>query len=187
MRSSYLLVCFLLILIGCATGSRAARSLPSATHHDVAVQISFLASGQTAWQPLWPSDTLHSGDQISLLVAAKQPLYIYVARVAPNGKLQSLYSNEANERATPEQPLAIPAAGGDITLNKEVGQEDLRVVASTKPLQIAEFLKHAATHMERDVRDPPPVATDGKRGEYTTYGLLDAAGVAVLRFQLWHR
>jgi hypothetical protein len=187
MSRSDFLVCWALIFIGCATGSGAMRELPSATHHDVAVQISALPSGQTAWQPLWPADTLHSGDQISLRVAARQPLYVYVARTASGGTLQSVYSNDARDQATPEAALTIPTAGGDITLSKEVGQEDLRIIASTQPLSSAEFLKRATAVATRGTREPPPIATDGNRGPYTTYGLLDAAGVAVLRFQFWHR
>lgn len=153
----------------------------------VGVQVRALVSGQTDQQWITPKDTLHSGDQISLRTVANQPVFVYVVRVSAKGPAQVLFENQGQSQARKDTPLDIPDGNSFIQLGNEVGDEDLRIVASTQPLTTVKVEEAVAASKPESPREPPPVMTDRNRLPYTVWGLLDDRGMAVVRFTFHHQ
>lgn len=91
------------------------------------------ASGETSDRPVVEGEPLHNGDRVYVLVRANQPAYLYLVLFATDGSTNTLFPNARYQKIPALCPLRIP---GDIEfyLSEPSGIEDLRIVASLKPL-----------------------------------------------------
>lgn len=82
-------------------------------------------------------ETLRTNDALSLIVRVSQPAYLYVVHFAPDGSSNVLFPTNQHDMAPASCPLRLPARGRLLLLDP-AGNEDIRVVASVKPLAVAD-------------------------------------------------
>lgn len=126
---------------------------------------------------LQPGESLRSGDEMAINVAVDQPAYVYVAFASSaGGGPQVLYPKTGDKQVLPDAPLRIPANTEKwITLDKQTGQEDIFVYASSKPIPSAELLnlinndaaaaKKAAAKKAAAAKSAPAGTIKGKAGK----------------------
>lgn len=89
---------------------------------------------------LQPGESLRSGDEMAVNVAVDSPAYVYVAFVSGAGSPQFAFPKSGDQQVTPDSPLRIPSNPEKwIELDKQTGQEDVLVYASSKPIPSAEL------------------------------------------------
>jgi hypothetical protein len=89
---------------------------------------------------LQPGEILRSGDQMAVNVAVDTPAYVYVAFVSAQGSPQFAFPKSGDQQVTPDSPVRIPTNPDKwITLDKQTGQEDVLVYASSKPIPSTEL------------------------------------------------
>jgi hypothetical protein len=100
----------------------------------VMLRLDAIGNGQGAHE-LQVGESLRSGDKMAVNVAVDQPTYVYVAFASVAGAPQVVFPKSGDQQVTPDQPLRIPANPEKwITLDKQTGQEDVFVYASSKPI-----------------------------------------------------
>jgi hypothetical protein len=103
----------------------------------LAVSLRVLWRGPQGERPILEGQTLHNGDSIALRVRASQPAYLYIVHFAPDGSAETLFPTAEYDQLPPRCPLRLPLRGS-LILQDPVGLEDLRVVASRRPLALAD-------------------------------------------------
>lgn len=197
------------LIAGCSGGSRSQRG-STAGAAPVTVSLAVIASSadETKQRVLQPAEALRSGDMIALAIKVDHPATLYVAQGLPSGKLEMLFSHTAEQKLSPGQPLLIPSQGQWLQPRGDTPDEDLFVVASTRPFvelepELCQSLKRSpcslahddgatATRGGDDKPPPPPPpppnvdVRDRERG-YSLQARSDKRGVAVLHFVLRHQ
>lgn len=145
--------------------------------------------------------TLHTGDGIALFFKVDRPAYTYVAMVPPGGAPTLLYPVGDDRPLQPDVEQRIPKAGDWLYLDDKLGQENLLVIASKRPLadtdpELCRALQAQCVVQASDKPPPPPPPPPGNldiktRGRKHKHGTIlqaetDAGGVAVLRFSFQH-
>ncbi len=106
----------------------------------VMLRLDAISNGKGTHE-LQAGESLRSGDKLAVNVAVDQPAYIYVAFAsAAGGAPQFVFPKSGDQQVTPDSPLRIPANPEKwITLDKQTGQEDVFVYASSKPISSTEL------------------------------------------------
>ncbi len=79
---------------------------------------------------------LHTGELIAVQARVSAPAYIYVIQYA-GGKPEPLFDNQSQQTLSPDRRLRLPAQRDGFPLEGAAGNEELLVIASQKPLNIA--------------------------------------------------
>lgn len=91
------------------------------------------APGEGSDKPVVEGEALHNGDRVYVLVRANQPAYLYMILFATDGSTATLFPNAQHQMVPALCPLRIPGTS-EFYLSEPSGIEDLRIVASLKPL-----------------------------------------------------
>lgn len=146
------------------------------------------------------SETLHSGDRVYFVIRTSQPAYLYVILFGPDGSTSVLYPPSGGAAAaSPDQaiaarcPLRLPAQGS-FFLKSPAGPEDVRVVASQKPLAIVD--RRLCEQLRLPCQPvaiasplaPAPCPPEDSRAIFSSVRVATASpsGVASLRLTLKH-
>lgn len=103
------------------------------------------------WQQVIPGQTLRSGAKMDLLLRSSRPVLAYLTQVRGLDPVL-LLAEQMPIQVLPGRAAHIPARGL-LKLDQHPGVEDLRVVASQRPLSLAQVLA-AAGMVESTVLDP---------------------------------
>lgn len=91
------------------------------------------ASGEDSDRPVVEGEALHNGDRVYVLVRANQPAYLYMILFGTDGTTSTLFPSAQHQKIPALCPLRIPGES-EFYLSEPSGIEDLRIVASLKPL-----------------------------------------------------
>lgn len=172
-----------------ALGACAPSSLGGATRgidlevakDEVALRVSGQRIQRGTWQLIEPNSALQTHDRFRIELFAGEPLYLYVLRAA-QGEVSHLYPPADAASTAPRSSLRLPEDSDFYTLQPPAGLEDLRAVASRRPLSGAEVLDLAAPSDTIGKRFPPPTIPERKRDPYSVRTRLNEQGTAALRF-----
>lgn len=183
-----------LLLLSCTPAVVKPTAQPGDGPQQVYVQAQEQLSGAGEWLPLEPEAVLHTGDRYKLAVQLSRPAYLYVGRSSSERPREQLLPRPGAPpmRSPAQQPITLPASDDGYTLDKQVGEESLLVVASDHALTPEALKGHfdSAQPAELGVtRTRPPILGDGNRGssppEYLAKTL--APGVMGLKFTFQHQ
>lgn len=172
----------------------------TATERDTAtlsVSLRILHAKDTQESLVAEEDLLHNGDFVSFTVRANQQAYLYVVLVGTDKSTQVLFPTPQYQLAPARCTLRVPSHA--LNLGGPAGTEDLRVVASLRPLQEVdralyeelELDHNPATKIAQPVVAPcsaEPVNNQLLRGRVPAVktGHAESNGVAQTRFSLRH-
>lgn len=88
-------------------------------------------------RPLMPKGIAHTGESFRLAVWTDQPAYVYVVGYSATGWSQLLFPRARDERLPADTRQPVPSAGGAYVLDDEIGDVEIRVLASREPLDLA--------------------------------------------------
>lgn len=189
-------VCLLAALAGCATapaGSSATELTRRASEPlDVSVSMDALGPGQVEMRFVKPNDQVHSGEGVRFKVRVTQPAYVYVVWYASKGWSTVLFPDAGDRQVSPGEDLTVTNRGARIELDENVGQENVYVLASNRPMS-PDLRTQLRIASGRDEPPPEGVPPD-KRGDdlrslesaSAVHLRADATGVALLRFRFQH-
>lgn len=106
---------------------------------NVTLRLDGISSSKGAHE-LEPGEVLRSGDRMAVNVGVDQPSYVYVAVASATGSPQFIFPKSGDQQVDGAKPVRIPANPEKwIILDKQVGQEDVFVYASPKPIPSTEL------------------------------------------------
>lgn len=186
------------LLPGCKhtrpNGSQQTRGLGAATDDlpasgPLTVSLTAMLSEGSTERPLSASESLHAGDHLYFLVRASQPAYLYVVLYGPSGTPSILFPRKGEPaRIAARCPVSIPAQGS-FYLRNPAGNHDLRVIASTEPLEQADRKLCDQLQLPCETPIPDAVKTCPKERARALFPSMQVAtatplGVASLRLVL---
>lgn len=158
---------------------------------NVTLRLDGISSSKGAHE-LEPGEILRSGDRMAVNVGVDQPSYVYVAVASASGSPQFIFPKSGDQQIDSSKPVRIPANPEKwIVLDKQVGQEDVFVYASPKPIPSTELTnlitadaaasKKAAAKRASKVATPGPAKTKPAKGKTEDAGALSAGsrGISV--------
>jgi hypothetical protein len=104
------------------------------------VQLDVQPKGGGKRRPIKPGETLNTGDQIALRVKVDRDAYLYVAQTLPGGRRKILFPSRSGQDSGEELRVAaqveqhLPAGDAMLELEADTNEENLYIVASTRPL-----------------------------------------------------
>jgi hypothetical protein len=87
--------------------------------------------------PITQDTTLHTGDQIKMMIQKKSECFVYLIHQGPNGEIATLLSNSANDG---DKVIYIPQGDAWFTLDQHTGAEKFYLMATKKRLDDLEKL-----------------------------------------------
>jgi hypothetical protein len=101
---------------------------------DVKLRLDAISASKGAFE-MQPGDVLKSGDRMAINVLVDQPAYVYVTMISGDGTSQRLLPKSGDLQVTPTEPLRYPKNPEKwMTLDKNIGQENVFVYAAKRPL-----------------------------------------------------
>ncbi len=131
---------FTCLLLGCAPKADISErdplsgSNPGSESGPLALSVKLLVPGDDGDTPVVGDEPFHSGAQFALEVSANQAAYLNARLLSPSGKPEVLFPEAGFNRIPSRCPIRIPSRGW-LYMQGPTGPENLRIVASTKPLQ----------------------------------------------------
>lgn len=206
MKASRILLTFAMSLAAtsCAPRQDLRASGLADSGDQVSMQVLALQKGQEATAALPVHGRLRSGDRFAVAVETQRPLYFVLLRRAAADRMELLFP-ESTQNQLPSASLRMPSDNGFYLLDQNAGEEDLRVVGSTKAMDERQAVAAARSYDDVGRRGdpapapapppppavpsptaPPPILTEGKRLPTTVRSQLGADGVAVMAFSFTH-
>lgn len=109
-----------------------------ATKDTLTVSLRIVAPTDFGERLLIDGELLHNGDQLALLVWTSQSAYLNVVKLSIDGRANALFPVDKFQRTPGHCAVRIPSRGW-LYLRAPAGPENLRVVASLRPLAEADF------------------------------------------------
>lgn len=104
--------------------------------------------------PVPPGATLKSGERIAMRLGSSTPVYVYVLQFFPDGSAAVLFPEPGEVNRVP-RAMRIPASGW-FELDDVVGEENVYIVASKRPLREAdESVRDTVAHVRTTNSIPP--------------------------------
>jgi hypothetical protein len=103
----------------------------------LALSVKLLVPGDDGDTPIVGDDPFHSGAQFAIEVSASQAAYLNARLLSPSGKPEVLFPDAGFNRIPSHCPIRIPSRGW-LYMQGPTGPENLRIVASTTPLEQAD-------------------------------------------------
>lgn len=173
----------------------------------VLMQVLALRQGQEAAAALPVHGRLRSGDRFAVAVETQRPIYFVLLRRAAGDRMELLFP-DSTQNQLPSASLRMPTDSSFYLLDQNAGEEDLRLVASTKALDESQAIAAARSYDQGGRRgdppspspapppppppavpspsSPPPVLTEGNRLPTTVRSQLGADGLVILPFSFIH-
>lgn len=205
MKASRILLKFAMSLavMSCAPRQDLRTSGLADAGDEVSMQVLALRQGQETTAALPVRGRLHSGDRFAVAVEAQRPIYFVLLRRAAADRMELLFP-ESTQNQLPSASLRMPSDSSFYLLDQNAGEEDLRLVASSKALDERQAVAAARSSDEVGRRGdpapapttpppavpsptaPPPVLTERNRLPTTVRSQLGANGLAIIAFPFLH-
>jgi len=107
----------------------------SASEPELRIMVQAVRRGGVGARTLRNGDVLRSGDRFHLKVCTNHAARLYLLQATATGVALLRPTERHGEMIEPRATVRVPEAGYDITLDHEVGEEHLYVVASDRPIE----------------------------------------------------
>jgi hypothetical protein len=182
---------FLLLCSGCASAGGLTQT-PYLRSGEVELELRTPARNGTGWLVIVPGTEVSSDTEFSINLEVSQTAFVYVGQRTPGANVTVLYPPGDNTqlRAEPMQLTSLPESGQWFRLDSQVQDEQLLVLLSTRPQEVANARRLLGERGEAACdrsRDPPPQHVRERDRGKRVRGAIAEDGLAVLCFPLHHR
>ncbi len=151
-------------IAGCAGPQVVAKGPISGV--DQPLQVSLLTEattpGRIGTSYVLPNAKLHSGDQVAFKLEVTRPAHVYLVWYSPDGWSLVLFPQNGDLELAPGASARVPGEGKWIPLDSHVGEENIYVLASYRPLSESDPMLLQKLHipiskesMDRGEAPPP--------------------------------
>lgn len=163
----------------------------------LSVSLRVLVPGEQGERLLIGDEPLHSGDRLAFVVRTNQDAYVHAVLRSSSGKSDVLFPDEKFNQISGRCAVRIPSRGW-LRMSRQVGLENVRVVASATPLTQADPRLCQTLQLSCEANAPPaqpspcsPQSALSQSGRRTVNplvkrGLDDGSGVASVSVALQH-
>lgn len=177
-----------------STAAEQTRAIPTVaddlpTGGPLTVSLTAMLTEGKSERPLLAAESLHAGDHLYFLLRASQPAYLYAVLYGPSGTPSILFPRKGESaRVAARCPVTIPAQGS-FYLRNPPGNHDLRVIASSEPLEKSDRKLCEQLQLPCETESPAAAPTCPKERVRALFPSMQVAtataqGVASLRLVL---